>query len=460
MLTSIWHALHAPGDPLTAAPHVDHHGTPGGLPSVFAVDALASATVSAALAAVAELSGARLGESPRAAMLDEGHVAAAFRSERFQEPVGWKLPEIWDPIAGDYRTRDGFIRIHTNYAYHRDAALRVLRVPAERAAVTAAVMGRDGEELEAAIVAEGGVAAKLRTVAEWRAHPQGQAVAAEPLVAMKVAACERPALFDGTLARPLTGIRVLDLTRVIAGPVCTRVLAGYGADVLRIDPPGFEEVGALVAETTAGKRRAFLDLKTNEGRATFLRLVAEADVLVCGYRNRTLERLDLGPAVLRAANPSLVTARLDAYGWTGPWADRRGFDSLVQMSSGIAHRSMKDSSKPGALPAQALDHGAGYLLAAAVCRALTRRLTRGLATEAHLSLARIASFLIGHGDDGNPDAASIASGDPWREREESGFGPILRVRIPGKLGEFTPSFTRPAGPLGSDPASFSGSSSL
>ena len=456
LTATLWHALLTAGDPVTGAPLLERRGVPGGLPSVFAVDALSGATVSAAVASVAELFGARLGESPPPAMVDFGEVAAAFRSERLQEPVGWKLPEIWDPIAGDYRTRDGFIRIHTNYAHHRDAALRALQVPADRAAVTAAVAQRDGDELEAAIVAEGGAAAKMRSLAEWRVHPQGEAVAAEPLVATKTSACERPALFEGTLVRPLTGIRVLDLTRVIAGPVCTRLLAAYGAEVLRIDPPGFEEVGALMGETTAGKRRAFLDLRTKEGRDTFLRLVAEADVLVCGYRNSSLENMGLGPRILRSRNPSLVSVRLDAYGWSGPWADRRGFDSLVQMSSGIAHRATKDPDKPGALPAQALDHGAGYLLAATVCRALTRRITRGLATEAHLSLARIAALLIAQGDTGDASAPLVTSGDPWREREETAFGTLLRVRVPGTVGSYTPYFTRPAGPLGSDAPSFDG----
>jgi crotonobetainyl-CoA:carnitine CoA-transferase CaiB-like acyl-CoA transferase len=258
-------------------------------------------------------------------------------------------------------------------------------------------------------------------------------------------------------AMPLAGVRVLDLTRVIAGPVCTRVLAAYGADVLRIDPPGFEEVGALLGDTTPGKRRAFLDLRTSHGRDTFERLATTADLLVCGYRASALDGLGLGVDRLRVVNPALSIVALDAYGWTGPWRDRRGFDSLVQMSAGISARSAESmgSASPGALPAQALDHGAGYLLAAAACRALTRRREEDVASIARLSLARVARLLVDLGDGEDPHAPSLASGDAWREREESGFGPLLRVRCPGRIAGVTPRWARPAGPLGVDAPAWS-----
>jgi crotonobetainyl-CoA:carnitine CoA-transferase CaiB-like acyl-CoA transferase len=231
------------------------------------------------------------------------------------------------------------------------------------------------------------------------------------------------------------------------------MLAAYGADVLRIDPPGFAEVPALLADTTVGKRRAALDLRTAEGRAILLRLAAAADVMVCGYRSSALERLGLGVDALRAASPALAIIRLDAYGWTGPWRDRRGFDSLVQMSTGIARRSRDavDGTTPGMLPAQALDHGAGYVMAAAACRAITRRWERGVATTVRVSLARMARLLVDLGDDGDPHAPALANAGPYRDREDSGFGPLSRVRCPGALAGCSPRWTIPAGPLGSDP---------
>ncbi len=224
---------------------------------------------------------------------------------------------------------------------------------------------------------------------------------------------------------PLSGVRVLDLTRVIAGPVCTRFLAAYGAQVLRIDPPGFAEVPALLPEVTPGKRCAALDLRTAHGRDRFLELVRQAHVLVGGLRDGALARLGLGVPELCAVNPALITARLTAYGWSGPWRGRRGFDSLVQMSCGIAHADPASadpvstdpgSADPGAapspLPAQALDHATGYLLAAAVCRAMTRQLRTGVPSDIGTSLMTTANDLLNlptvagavPADPGGPDA--------------------------------------------------------
>ena len=452
VLRSLWDALGEGAPPL---PEARISGAAGGLPSVYDLGTMATALVTLATAAAAALHAARSGERARAVEIERPHAAAAFCSERLVTPAGWELPPTWDPIAGDYAAADGWIRIHTNYAHHRSAARRALDVAGTKEDVTRAIAGRSAEDVEAAIVREGGAAARMRTVAEWAANPQGQAVAAEPLVI----AARRALPEDAPLPpaeRPLAGVRVLDLTRVIAGPVCTRFLAAYGADVLRIDPPGFEEVGALLPETTAGKRRAWLDLRSQEGHATFLRLASEADLLVCGFRSDALARLGLGDAVLRADNPALAILRLDAYGWSGPWQERRGFDSLLQMSTGIAARGAEASgaTRPTPLPCQALDHGAGYLLAAAGCRALTDRL-RGEATTAKISLARVAALLASLGEHGDPRAPELteAVADAYREPATSSFGPLRRVRCPGRIaGLPPPCWERPAGLLGVDEA--------
>jgi CoA-transferase family III len=427
------------------------------LPSVYDVGALATATVASALVSLSALHAARTGAAPRAVHVDREHAAVAFRSERHLTPLGWNVGQVWDPLAGDYRTRDGWIRLHTNYAHHRDAVLRALGVPLSREAVEAAVRSWSAEDLEAAVVGEQGCAARLRSAAEWAAHPQGKAVEREPLfaVATRPAAGRlgrhAPAAAEPLVA-PLTGVRVLDLTRVMAGPVCTRLLAAYGADVLRIDPPGFEEVSALVPEMTAGKRRAFLDLRDARGRARFEELLASADVLVHGYRADALDRMELGSARRRALNPSLVDICHDAYGWSGPWAHRRGFDSLVQMSVGIAHRGREVAGieRPVPLPAQALDHACGYLLAAATCRALTRLHVDRQASEVRLSLARVARLLTDLGDEG--DLASRDLGDDavdrWSEDATSAFGPLRRVRCVGAIEGSAPRWTIAPGPLG------------
>ena len=407
-----------------------------------------TAAVGLATLAAAELFAKRCGSPLPAVRVDRAHAALAFRRERYARPLGWELPPLWDPIAGDYATRDGWIRLHTNYSHHRRAALAVLGVEPARDAVAPAVAGWPSEELEQAVLDRGGCAAAMRTLDAWRAHPQGAAVAREPVVAIERSG---PAMLPASrVVRPLSGVRVLDLTRVIAGPVCTGFLAAWGADVLRLDPPGFEEVPGLLPETTAGKRRAMLDLRDPRGRDRFAELLRDAHVLVTGYRPDALPRLDLAPARLRAQHPSLLVATLDAYGFTGPWARRRGFDSLVQMSTGIAARGAEvyGPSSPHPLPAQALDHASGFLLAAGVCRALAD----GAAGEVRVSLARRAALLV---DLGERDPSTRGPGEedlePWLEEVPTAWGPLRRVRLPGEIEGVASAVGPPPGPLGSDP---------
>jgi hypothetical protein len=446
VLRRLWGEL---GGDTRATERVTSSGPAQVLPSAFAVTSLASAAVALATLAAAELHAARRDEAIPDVRVERSHAALAFRREAFMRPVGWELPPLWDPIAGDYAACDGWIRLHTNYAHHRRAVEQVLGALATREAVAAAVASWPADELEAAVVAAGGCAAAMRDLAAWRAHPQGVAVAGES--ALAVATEPAPILPLGPSAAPLDGVRVLDLTRVIAGPICTTFLAAYGADVLRIDPPGFAEVPALLPETTAGKRRAFLDLGDAAQRATFLELVRGAHVLVTGYRSDALARLGLGADELRERNPGLAVAALDAYGWTGPWHERRGFDSLVQMSGGIAARGREVHRKdrPVPLPAQALDHATGYLLAAAVCRAVLA-LRGGRATSVRASLARTAKLLIDMGEGEDPFAPQPGAREvaPWLETVPTAWGPLRRLRVPGEIAGVAPTRGPEPGPLG------------
>jgi hypothetical protein len=454
LLRQIWAALE--GAP-AAVEAVSFYGPERLLPSVYEVGALASASIAAATLAVAELHALRCGETLRPIAIDRGHAAAAFRSERYQRAEGWQLPAAWDPLAGDYATRDGFIRLHTNYSYHRDAVLRVLGVAADRLQLMAAVGRWQADALEHAVVDAGGSAATMRSAEDWAEHAQGRAVASEPLVAIDSCPAD-VALPKLSGDRPLAGVRVLDLTRVIAGPIGTRVLAAYGANVLRIDPPGFEEVPALLTEVTAGKHRAALDLRQPGDRARFDALLGEAHLLVHGYRPNALARLGYENEELRARHPNLAVVCHDAYGWTGPWADRRGFDSLVQLSCGIAAREAQARAldRPGTLPAQALDHATGYLIAASACRALSRLSSERRTSLSRLSLARTATLLTQLGDRGSPGSADFSADDaaPWLEAADSDFGPIRRVRCPGEIEGVTSRWTVRAGRLGVHPARF------
>ncbi|MFC9362787.1 CoA transferase, partial [Rhodococcus sp. NPDC057014] len=227
---------------------------------------------------------------------------------------------------------------------------------------------------------------RVRTAAEWAASPQGAAAASGDLVTTVVhAAGQRVRRASG--AGPLAGVRVLDLTRVIAGPVATRTLALLGAEVLRIDPPSLPEIVVQHRDTGQGKWSALLDVRSAAGRAVWDRLLAEADVVVTGYRPGALDGL------FDHAPPHLVRGRVCAWGGSGPWADRRGFDSIVQAASGIATIE-GGGDIPGALPAQALDHATGYLLAAGIVDALATGYTDGRGRSVDVSLARTAAWLL------------------------------------------------------------------
>jgi len=440
----------------------------GSLPSSFAVTDFAAASIAAAALAVDELLAhvhphavrslaiertAAHVETPPPAAVEVDRRLASFWFATSLRPMGWQVPPLRDPLTGDYPTRDGWIRLHVNAPHHRVAVLRVLGALADHNAAAAAVAAWEGAELEQAIIDAGGCAAQMRDADAWRAHPQGSAVAAEPLVACDKGPAGTAPGWPVALERPLDGVRVLDVTRVLAGPVATRFLAGLGATVLRIDPPDWDEPGA-VPDVTLGKRCARLDLKTPSGHTTFAGLLAGADVLVHGLRPGALDALGFDAATRERLAPGLVDVSLDAYGWSGPWAARRGFDSLVQMSSGIADAGMRRraSASPVPLPVQALDHATGYLMAAAALRGLTRRLEHGVATRARLSLARTARQLIDFnaGWDDTPLAAETAA-DACAAIESTPWGPARRIASPWRIAGVDVRWDLPAGALGSAP---------
>jgi len=399
----------------------------GSLPSWFAVSDFAAATVGAAGLMLVKYA-ADNGDAP-SVTVDRRYASLWFGMTL--HPEGWEMPATWDAVAGDYLAKDGWVRLHTNAPHHRAVALSVLGADGNRDAVAKAVAGWEASQLEAEVVAGGGCAASMRGLDAWASHPQGEAVSKEPLVAWTAhdAIEARTDAIDP--ARPLDGIRVLDLTRVLAGPVASRFLAGYGADVLRIDPPTWSEPG-VIPEVTLGKRCAGLDLRDPKDRETFEALLASADVLVHGYRAGALPGLGYGPEERRALNPGLVDVSLNAYGATGPWAGRRGFDSLVQMSSGIANHSMEKAGaeKPVPLPVQALDHGTGYLLAAAILHALHAR-RQGRVLSARLSLARTAVLLTKAQTEAVSDTKIVDNTEDLApEIENTDWGPARRTRFP------------------------------
>ncbi len=420
----------------------------GALPSAFAVTDLASASIASAGQAVAELLHRQTGRLPA---LRVDRRLASFWFATSLRPIGWNMPPLWDPVAGDYPTQDGWIRLHTNAPHHRAAAEQVLGRVSERSAMAAKVAQWGKTELEQAVVDAGGCAAQMRSWAQWQAHPQGQAVQTEPLVAVIENPPTALGTWSGSPAQPLAGIKVLDLTRVLAGPIASRFLAGLGADVLRIDPPHWNEPG-VVPEVTLGKRCARLDLHDLADRSTFESLLREADILLHGYRADALERLGYGVAQRQALAPGLIDVCLNAYGWSGPWQNRRGFDSLVQMSCGIADAGMiwKHADQPVPLPVQALDHATGYLMAARAIRALDQRLQTGAGSSSRLSLARTAQLLLEHsaGPCEQPLRAETAE-DQGLLVEQTPWGPAHRLQVPLHISGSPLQWALPASELGS-----------
>lgn len=422
---------------LTALPGTDQFRLTGSgqWRSAFAVTELANASIGAVGLELAKLIEAlNLAPSVPEVTVDQ-RLASLWFGYSFQ-PAGWELPSLWDGIAGVYETQDGWIRLHTNLPHHRKAALQVLGCPGTREAVADAVRHWQADGLESETVTAGGVAAALRSRADWKAHPQGRSVASEPLVRWSdPAALRLQDRSEATATRPLAGLRVLDLTRVLAGPVSTRTLAGFGADVLRIDPPGWDEPG-VITDISLGKRMAALDLTKGGDRQVFETLLTQADVLVHGYRPGALDGLGYDVETRRQLASNTVEVTLDAYGWTGPWAKRRGFDSLVQMSTGIADagRDWAGTAAPHPLPVQALDHATGYLMAAAVLSALTAAAQGEAVPQARLSLARTAELLAGMDKSvKGPEIAGPENGDYSQHIEPSGWGPGHRLAAPLSL---------------------------
>jgi len=377
---------------------VDQLGFP--LPARTAVGELALRSVLAASTAAARLAGVA---EPEATDLDPVRVAIAYSSERWLR-VGGERPTAFAPLSGFFATDDRWVRTHGNYPHHARAMRAALGLAADagREAAASAFLRQPAKVVAERITAAGGLCvpvdvedpdadAALRAAPLVRSEPiRSEPIRSERIGADRVSAASVP-LRGADPHAPLAGIRVLDLTRVIAGPVATRTLALLGADVLRIDAPQLPELPWQHLDTGHGKRSALLDLRDSAARRTFDGLLASADVVVLGYRAAALDRLGLAPAQLAERRPGIIVARLSA--WGSP--DRRGFDSLVQAASGIAWIESPDGSTPGALPAQALDHSAGYLLAAEIMTLLSRRADEGGSWIAETSLRRVAAELLG-----------------------------------------------------------------
>lgn len=437
------------------------------------VEGLALDSVDAAARALGELTGDAGRFAPSAPA-----TAAAFDSLGHLRVDG-RVPRRFAPLSGFWPTRDGWIRTHGNYPHHARRMLAALRVDGAAAllgpgadagsvrdaagVVGDALLRMTAVDAERSIQSRGGIAAAVRSPDEWSATRMAQDLAGTPWLQVTPAAAagrtgetlwhQRPHP-DRSTVRPLSGLRVLDFTRVIAGPIATRLLAALGAQVLRIDPPQLPDLLDQHIDAGFGKRSAYADLANPRDRAAVLRLVQSADVVVTGYRPGALRQFGLDEQSLLAARPELIVASLDAWGRSGPWGRLRGFDSIVQAASGIATIYGHDDGsgwRPGALPCQALDHATGYGVAAGIIELLARQAQSGLGGAVHLALARTAAELLARQ---SVDAPVSELDLPATRTMDSEFGPLAYTPPPLLVDGELLDYTAAPVPPGSSPLSW------
>lgn len=441
--------------PEEALGYIDLPGTDPVLPSSFSVGMAAQCSIAAAALAAAEIWAMRGGKRQRVSV-DMRHAA---QETRGYFTLDGTQPNIWDKITGVYRCGDGnWVRIHANFAHHRDGALALLGCPTgatvDRGAVERALARWNALEFEQAAAEAGVVVAALRSFDEWDRHPQGVAVSQLPLLTVERIgdAAPRPLPRYGTKARPLQDIRVLDLTRIIAGPVCGRTLAAYGADVMLLNSPNLPNIAAI-AETSRGKLSVLADLDTATGRITLGNLLRSAHVFVQGYRPGALDAQGFGPEDVARLRPGIVYVSLSAYGHVGPWARRRGFDSLVQTASGFNHAEAQAAGQeaPRPMPVQILDYATGYLMAFGAQVALARQATEGGSWHVRVSLAQTARWLRSLPRVPNGLSCPMPSLDGYLEETNSGFGKLAAVRHAARFSATPAAWSRPSVPPGTNP---------
>jgi crotonobetainyl-CoA:carnitine CoA-transferase CaiB-like acyl-CoA transferase len=452
-LRQLWQAALGADEALQ---RVDLTGTEPVLPSSFAVGTAAQAALAAGALAAAEFGRQRNGLEQRLTV-DMRHAALEACTHFL---IDGQALQLWDKLSGLYPcggddAAGGWVRVHANFAHHRDGALRLLGLPeggsAEPADVRHALQRWNAFDFEQAAADAGLVVAALRRFDEWDLHLQGRAVAALPLLQWTRLGDAPPRTLPPLrlTARPLQGVRVLDLTRILAGPVGTRALAAHGADVLLVNSPHLPNIEAL-AETSRGKLSAHADLRDPAGRAAFEQVLRDAHVFVQGYRPGGLQQLGYGAEALAERHPGIVVISLSAYGSSGPWSGRRGFDSLVQTASGFNHAEAQAFGQGAAraLPMQVLDHATGHLMALAACAALLRQQREGGSWWVQVSLARTGQWLRGLGR--VPDGFAVGKPDFSRylETTDSGFGRLSALRHSAQLSATPAGWEWPSMPPG------------
>jgi crotonobetainyl-CoA:carnitine CoA-transferase CaiB-like acyl-CoA transferase len=390
----------------------------------------------------------RTGRRQRVAV--NGRAAtAALRSNHYLKIDGASPPRPKDQVTGFYRVRDGrWIYLHCNFSNLRDRNIGVLGAPPERQAVAAKAAQWDGVMLEDAIFAAGGCCAFIRSEAEWDATPQAAVVARLPLLEiLRIGDAPPEPLPQGD--RPLSGIRVLDLTRVLAGPTGARAMAEHGADVMKVARPDLPDSGMFDLDTGLGKLSTYLDFRQPAQAETLRTLIRQGDVFSQSYRPGALASHGFGPEDLVRLRPGIVYVTLSAWGHEGPWRNRRGYDTVVQSANGMAFTGA--DSQPAFLPASPQDYVAGYLMAYGAMVALARRAREGGSWMVRLSLAGAGHWIRSLGPVDPADGVAELPADELQSYMIDSASPVGRLTHLApvvQMSETPARWARPAVPLG------------
>lgn len=482
IVQEVWDQLGLPAEALGALSLPGDERDPV-VPSSFKIGQLAQAAIATSALAAASVYAVRNERPVPNVTVPLQHAVAEFVSERLYRLNGEPVPSLWGPLGGLHPTRDGYVRIHDNFPNHQRGILRVLGLAQDgsvtREEVSKATSKWNKVDVEAAALENGACAYALRSYEEWDVLPQAQAIDPFPISIGKI--CDGDG--DGangprrniTATPPrdgdkcLRGLRVLELSRIIAAPVAGRMLAAHGADVLWVTSPNLPALPALDIDMSRGKRTVQLDLdddKVGNGndKETLLELATTCDVFIQGYRPGSLAARGLSPEALASRNPGgIVIGNMSAFGPKWPWADRRGFDSLVQTCSGMnvseaEHYGSGEVARP--TPCQALDHAAGYFLAAGICTALHRKASDGGSGSyvVDVSLAGVMKYLRSLGQyegrsgfEGGGGLPTAVEMDPGLfETRQTGFGELRGVRHSAAVDGCAPGWDEMPKALGSD----------
>ena len=451
VIQTLWQTHNLPANPLQ---QLSLTGDLPVLPSSFAVTAAAQASIAVAAAMASVIAYKRTGKYLHVAVnsIDAAmECTGAFK-------VNGVIPPQFAPLSGLYQTSDGYIRMHANFDHHRDIILNTVGLATgtntSRAEAEEKIKTWETDELDQAIMQAGGACAALRTFEQWDSHPQANHLKQLPLIEItKIGDAEPRTLSKiSTQDQPLTGIRALDLTRILAGPICGRTLAAYGAEVMLINSPHLPNI-ENIADTSRGKLSAHIDLQTTEGNKVLHSLIAASNVFVQGYRPGAIAALGFGPEEIATQYPGIIYTSLSAYGRSGAWSNRRGFDSLVQTATGFnsAEAQAFGSASPKAMPVQILDYASGFLMAFGTQVALHRQATEGGSYHVQVSLARTGQWLRSLGQSNQHLDIQSPDPDQYLHPYQSGFGDLQAIRLATKINSVTADGKRQSMPPGAHP---------